>query len=151
MAGPGLGWPRPATWRAARGLGLWTSLEARAALLKRARIRAGLTQQQLADLAELSVRTVRALEGASVSTPHAGSLTRIVAALGLGSAARLDSLGALGVVRTRASSAVVDALYTGDRPGSQGLRAAVRARVADLYSFHCWCFVTYFVYGCDRR
>lgn len=122
-------------------------LEVRAALLKRARIRAGLTQQQLADLAELSVRTVRALESGSVSTPHVGSLTRIVAALGLASAARLDFLGAWGC-EDHGEFAVMEALYAGDRPGLQGLRAAVRARVADL---DCLALLSRAVVGENRR
>jgi transcriptional regulator with XRE-family HTH domain len=45
--------------------------------LGRLRRGAGLTQERLAQLSELSVRTVRNLEYGSVAHPHADSLMRI--------------------------------------------------------------------------
>ena len=50
-------------------------------LLRRLRIRAGLSQKELADRAGLSVRALRNLEGGGVARPHAGSVRRLADAL----------------------------------------------------------------------
>src|SRR5262245_4495395 len=52
---------------------------------------AGLTQQELADLAQVSLGTVRDLEQGRTHHPRRGSMTRLAAALGL-DAARLQTL-----------------------------------------------------------
>jgi len=58
-------------------------------LLREWRIRAGLTQQELAERARVSVRTVRALENGSVARPQAASLRRLAAVLDVDPAALL--------------------------------------------------------------
>jgi DNA-binding SARP family transcriptional activator/tetratricopeptide (TPR) repeat protein/DNA-binding XRE family transcriptional regulator len=91
-------------------------------LLRESRVRAGLTQHELAERAGVSVRTVRALENGAVARPQAASLRRLAAALDVdlaallpGSAAdagpadtlvRIDVLGAL-VVRRGAAAITV--------------------------------------------
>jgi DNA-binding SARP family transcriptional activator/tetratricopeptide (TPR) repeat protein/DNA-binding XRE family transcriptional regulator len=50
-------------------------------LLRESRIRAGLTQHELAGRASVSVRTVRALENGAVTRPQAASLRRLAAVL----------------------------------------------------------------------
>ena len=52
--------------------------------LRAARQRMWLSQEELADQAGLSVRTVRNLESGSVRTPHPSSMRKLSAALGLG-------------------------------------------------------------------
>jgi DNA-binding SARP family transcriptional activator/tetratricopeptide (TPR) repeat protein/DNA-binding XRE family transcriptional regulator len=52
-------------------------------LLRRHRFRVGLTQQQLADRAEVSVRAVRYIEQGGVTRPQASSVRRLADALGL--------------------------------------------------------------------
>jgi DNA-binding SARP family transcriptional activator/DNA-binding XRE family transcriptional regulator len=49
--------------------------------LREARVRAGLTQHELAERAGVSVRTVRALENGAVARPQAAPLRRLAAAL----------------------------------------------------------------------
>jgi DNA-binding SARP family transcriptional activator/tetratricopeptide (TPR) repeat protein/DNA-binding XRE family transcriptional regulator len=50
-------------------------------LLRESRVRAGLTQHELAGRARVSVRTVRALENGAVARPQAASLRRLAAVL----------------------------------------------------------------------
>jgi DNA-binding SARP family transcriptional activator/tetratricopeptide (TPR) repeat protein/DNA-binding XRE family transcriptional regulator len=52
-------------------------------LLRRLRIRAGLSQKELAERAGLSVRTLRYLEGGGVARPQAASIRKLADALGL--------------------------------------------------------------------
>ncbi len=91
-------------------------------LLRESRVRAGLTQHELAERARVSVRTVRALENGAVARPQAASLRRLAAALDVDLAAllpgssadagpvdtllRIDVLGAL-VVRRGAAAITV--------------------------------------------
>jgi DNA-binding SARP family transcriptional activator/tetratricopeptide (TPR) repeat protein/DNA-binding XRE family transcriptional regulator len=80
------------------------------------RIRAGLTQQELAERSGVSVRTVRALENGAVAQPQATSLRRLAAVLGVDPTAllaaaapgsvRVEVLGPLTVRRGRAVIAV---------------------------------------------
>ena len=58
-------------------------------LLRESRVRAGLTQHELAERARVSVRTVRALENGAVARPQAASLRRLAAVLGVDLAALL--------------------------------------------------------------
>jgi DNA-binding SARP family transcriptional activator/tetratricopeptide (TPR) repeat protein/DNA-binding XRE family transcriptional regulator len=58
-------------------------------LLRESRIRAGLTQHELAGRARVSVRTVRALENGAVARPQAASLRRLAAVLDVDPAALL--------------------------------------------------------------
>ena len=85
-------------------------------LLRESRVRAGLTQHELAERARVSVRTVRALENGAVARPQAASLRRLAAALDVDPASllpqapvgngalRIDVLGPLAV---RRGSAVI--------------------------------------------
>ena len=91
-------------------------------LLRESRVRAGLTQDELAERAGVSVRTVRALENGAVARPQAASLRRLAAALDVDLAAllpgsatdagpvdtllRIDVLGALVVRRGGAAITV---------------------------------------------
>src|ERR1700677_456400 len=91
-------------------------------LLRESRVRAGLTQHELAERARVSVRTVRALENGAVARPQAASLRRLAAVLDVDLAAllpgssadagpvdtllRLDVLGTL-VVRRGAAAITV--------------------------------------------
>jgi DNA-binding SARP family transcriptional activator/tetratricopeptide (TPR) repeat protein/DNA-binding XRE family transcriptional regulator len=88
-------------------------------LLRESRIRAGLTQHELAGRARVSVRTVRALENGAVARPQAASLRRLAAVLDVDPAAllpgagpadtllRIDVLGPLAVRRGPAVITVV--------------------------------------------
>jgi DNA-binding SARP family transcriptional activator/DNA-binding XRE family transcriptional regulator len=60
------------------------------------RLRAGLTQQELAHRAGLSIRTLRDLEQDRVARPRALSLNRLATALGMSSAEQIQLLAALG-------------------------------------------------------
>jgi DNA-binding SARP family transcriptional activator/tetratricopeptide (TPR) repeat protein/DNA-binding XRE family transcriptional regulator len=87
-------------------------------LLRESRIRAGLTQHELAGRAKVSVRTVRALENGAVARPQAASLRRLAAVLDVDPASllpgplagagpgdtllRIDVLGPLAVRRGHA-------------------------------------------------
>src|SRR5579863_631656 len=64
-------------------------------LLREHRVAAGLTQEQLAELSGLGVRTIRDLERGRVARPHRESITLIATALGLPAAAR-DELARAG-------------------------------------------------------
>ncbi|GAB3873696.1 hypothetical protein GCM10029964_014390 [Kibdelosporangium lantanae] len=70
-------------------------------LLRAHRVRAGLTQQELADRAEVSVRAVRYIEQGRVAKPRAASMRRLAEVVGLvldGRAdVRISVLGPLGV------------------------------------------------------
>ena len=80
-------------------------------VLRESRIRAGLTQHELAGRARVSVRTVRALENGAVARPQAASLRRLAAVLDVDPASllpqapvsagpvRVDVLGPLAVRR----------------------------------------------------
>jgi DNA-binding SARP family transcriptional activator/DNA-binding XRE family transcriptional regulator len=63
-------------------------------LLRESRVRAGLTQDELAGRAGVSVRTVRALENGAVARPQAASLRRIAAVLDVDPAALLPAAAA---------------------------------------------------------
>ncbi|MBO0747401.1 MAG: helix-turn-helix domain-containing protein, partial [Acidimicrobiaceae bacterium] len=65
-------------------------------LLRRFRLRAGLTQEALADKARLGVRTVRGLETGERVDPRVGTVEALGDALGLSGAERLDLLAAAG-------------------------------------------------------
>jgi DNA-binding SARP family transcriptional activator/tetratricopeptide (TPR) repeat protein/DNA-binding XRE family transcriptional regulator len=58
-------------------------------LLRESRVRAGLTQHELAGRARVSVRTVRALENGAVARPQAASLRRVADVLGIDPASLL--------------------------------------------------------------
>jgi len=58
--------------------------------LRESRVRAGLTQHELAERARVSVRTVRALENGAVARPQAASLRRLAAVLDVDPAALLS-------------------------------------------------------------
>src|SRR5262245_31336608 len=60
-------------------------------LIRIRRLAAGLTQQELAELAQVSLGTVRDLEQGRTRHPRGGSLARLAGALGL-DAARLEAL-----------------------------------------------------------
>src|SRR5580698_5224292 len=62
-------------------------------LLRESRVRAGLTQHELAERARVSVRTVRALENGAVARPQAASLRRLAAVLDVDPAALLPGSG----------------------------------------------------------
>jgi DNA-binding SARP family transcriptional activator/tetratricopeptide (TPR) repeat protein/DNA-binding XRE family transcriptional regulator len=67
--------------------------------LRRLRIRTGLSQRELAAQAGISVRTLRYLERGAIERPHASSIHRLAAALGVSTAdlsALLDSTGGAG-------------------------------------------------------
>ena len=63
-------------------------------LLRRFRVRAGLTQEALAERAGLGVRTVRRLETGDHTDPRMGTVDALAAALGLTPAERIDLLAA---------------------------------------------------------
>jgi DNA-binding SARP family transcriptional activator/tetratricopeptide (TPR) repeat protein/DNA-binding XRE family transcriptional regulator len=63
-------------------------------LLRESRVRAGLTQHELAGRARVSVRTVRALENGAVARPQAASLRRLAAVLDIDPASLLPGAAA---------------------------------------------------------
>ncbi|WP_238012371.1 BTAD domain-containing putative transcriptional regulator [Dactylosporangium sp. AC04546] len=65
------------------------------ALIERCRRRAGLTQESLAARSGMSVRALRDIERDRVRHPHAASLERLAAALGLSPAERAELLAVL--------------------------------------------------------
>ena len=79
------------------------------ALLRRHRLRAGLTQEALAQRAGLSLRTVSVLERAAQRAPHLDTIRRLADALGLPEAERAALVAASrrGVPRANASSDVL--------------------------------------------
>ncbi|HEU4346182.1 MAG TPA: BTAD domain-containing putative transcriptional regulator, partial [Actinoplanes sp.] len=79
---------------------------AMAAVLRRHRIGAGLTQDQLAGRAGLSVRTVRDIESGRVRAPRDRSLAALAAALGLSEAGRGELRSALAAVSATSDRAV---------------------------------------------
>ncbi|HCU48618.1 MAG TPA: transcriptional regulator, partial [Micromonosporaceae bacterium] len=62
-------------------------------LLRKLRLTAGLTQPQLAVLADISVRALRDMEQGRVTRPHPGSLQRLASALDLDESERLSLIG----------------------------------------------------------
>jgi transcriptional regulator with XRE-family HTH domain len=93
------------------------------ARLRQLRAAAGLTQEQLAGLAGVHVRTIRGLEGGRVSSPRRPTLTLISRALALDASAQLQFLDAWGLPdqdplivgspSLRAESSVVDEVMSG--------------------------------------
>jgi tetratricopeptide (TPR) repeat protein/transcriptional regulator with XRE-family HTH domain len=69
--------------------------ELAAQALRAARLRAGLTQEQLATRAQLSVRTIRYVERGRVRHPHRDTAERLARALGLSGAAAEEFLAVL--------------------------------------------------------
>ncbi len=65
-------------------------------LLRRFRLRAGMTQEGLAERAELGVRTVRGLETGERGDPRMGTVEALANALGLTEAERVELLSAAG-------------------------------------------------------
>jgi DNA-binding SARP family transcriptional activator/transcriptional regulator with XRE-family HTH domain/tetratricopeptide (TPR) repeat protein len=63
-----------------------------AALLRRLRVRAGLSQKELAERTGLSVRALRNLESGGVVRPHAGSIRRLADALAVAPETLADAL-----------------------------------------------------------
>jgi len=85
-------------------------------LLRESRVRAGLTQDELAERARVSVRTVRAVENGAVARPQAASLQRLADVLGIDPASLLPGAGpeevplrvdVLGPLVVRRGSAVI--------------------------------------------
>ncbi len=75
--------------------------------LRRLRIRTGLSQQELAAQAGISVRTLRYLERGETGRPHASSIHRLAAALGVTTAdlsVLLDATGGAAPSRTAAAA-----------------------------------------------
>ena len=93
--------------------------------LRSARRAAGLSQQELAERAGLSVRTIGNMERGASKWPYRDSLHRLADALSLRDEARAEFIAAAG--RRLAPDAVPD----GTRPG--GARQACRARVVAAY------------------
>ena len=87
-----------------------------------------MTQQHLADLADVSLRTVRGLETDQISSPHFDSVRRLAAALALDHADRRSFLAAWGFDDRSSFSEVADLF--GDTDDAAALRAAVRANAA---------------------
>ena len=66
------------------------------ALVRQARLRAGLSQEELAERATLGVRTVRGLESDDRRNPQRGTVNQLADALGLTAAERAELLSAAG-------------------------------------------------------
>src|SRR4051812_40431612 len=65
-------------------------------VVRRLRLRAGLTQEELAERSGVSVRTIRGIETGSRRNPQLVSLVQLADALELSADERHDLLGALG-------------------------------------------------------
>jgi transcriptional regulator with XRE-family HTH domain len=96
------------------------------ALLRRLRLRAGLTQEILADRAGLGVRTVRGLETGERADPRVGTVEALADALGLTSAERADLLAAIGGHTVDHGPAPGDPLVAAARQLAFELRARLR-------------------------
>ncbi|MBS2540071.1 tetratricopeptide repeat protein, partial [Catenulispora sp. NF23] len=121
-----------------------------AEVLREHRLRAGLTQEQLADLSGVSVRTIAALEAGRGRTPRPSSVTRLAEALRLPEDARLELVAAAVTSVTSEVGAVAEAGATGraDATGVAGPEAGLSwrflphdvgdfvGRDADLARFH---------------
>ncbi len=101
-------------------------------MLRSARGRAGLTQEELATRAELSVRTLRSLELDATATPRAGSVTRLADALGLTAGDRRIFLKAWGINRDRQPLTVAQMMGPAGRRA--GVPDEVRARFHDTHA-----------------
>jgi DNA-binding SARP family transcriptional activator/Tfp pilus assembly protein PilF/DNA-binding XRE family transcriptional regulator len=78
-------------------------------LLRAHRVRAGLTQQELADRAEVSVRAVRYIEQGRVAKPRTASVRRLADAVGLVLDGRADvRISVLGPLNVRTGAGPVD-------------------------------------------
>ena len=75
--------------------------------VRRFRLRAGLTQEELAERAELSVRTIRVLESGKRSNPQLGSLRRLAAAMSLDPEESDELINGLGAPAAAAGGSVV--------------------------------------------
>ncbi|MEV6948432.1 helix-turn-helix transcriptional regulator [Streptomyces sp. NPDC051172] len=96
-------------------------------LLRAERVRAGLTQQQLADFATVGVRTVRDLESGRCLAPRQGTVRLLAEQLGMSRAARarLEELARRGAVRGGGSAA--------DVARTRGERRQLAARITRLW------------------
>lgn len=96
-----------------------------AALVLDSRLRAGLSQEELADRAGLSVRTIRELEAGRVARPRKDSVRLLADALGLRGGAAEEFLSAAGhgvpVTISVADPAPVGLRWRGTRPLPDGL------------------------------
>jgi DNA-binding SARP family transcriptional activator/transcriptional regulator with XRE-family HTH domain/tetratricopeptide (TPR) repeat protein len=97
--------------------------------LRRLRMAAGLGQRELAELAGISERTVRALERGGVGRPHAASVQRLAAALGVGVDRLLSALDE-DAAAGRADAG--DAANTGEAPRATVEQVLARPRVEIL-------------------
>ncbi|CAM3322622.1 SARP family transcriptional regulator [Kibdelosporangium persicum] len=78
-------------------------------LLRAHRVRAGLTQQELADRAEVSVRAVRYIEQGRVAKPRPASMRRLAEVVGLVLDGRTElRIGVLGPLSVRTGAGPVD-------------------------------------------
>ncbi|MET0234579.1 MAG: tetratricopeptide repeat protein [Kibdelosporangium sp.] len=78
-------------------------------LLRAHRVRAGLTQQELADRADVSVRAVRYIEQGRVAKPRPASMRRLAEVVGLVLDGRAEvRIGVLGSLTVRSGAGVVD-------------------------------------------
>lgn len=84
-------------------------------LLKRLRLQAGLSQEQLAERARVSAKAVGSYERGDRRAPHRNTLALIVDALGVTGAARDELLSAADQARRRGPSAV-DFASSGEPP-----------------------------------
>ena len=99
-----------------------------AGLLRQLRTGAGLTQEELAEAASVSVRSVRDLERGRVATPQKETVRLLADALRLGGAARAEFEAAARSRWARGGAAR-------GRPGTSGVAAATRTLPRDIASF----------------
>ncbi|WP_194897695.1 tetratricopeptide repeat protein, partial [Catenulispora pinisilvae] len=116
-------------------------MRAFAEVLREHRLRAGLTQEQLADLSGVSVRTIAALEAGKGRTPRPSSVTRLAEALRLPEDARLELVAAAVTSGTSEAGAVAESGATGTAGVTGTTGAAGTADVAEPEPGLSWRFL----------
>jgi transcriptional regulator with XRE-family HTH domain len=111
-------------------------------VLRRRRLRAGLTQEELAHRSGISVRNIRDIERGSVTRPRAGTVTLLVEALGLDVDERRELADlARGDLAPGGKPAQLPAAVTGFAGRTAALHrldaALVRDAHADPFAIYC--------------
>jgi transcriptional regulator with XRE-family HTH domain len=113
--------------------------------LRSVRIAAGLTQDQLAELARVHVRTIRGLEAGRISRPRRSTVDALAAAIGLGLTGRAELFAAWRIYDPRPATSTV-------APTGDGRLDVIEAYLArSRREFRIAAVLEQAVIGTDRR